>query len=66
MNYARFYYQDYFSDISGKFIHIDDDCIVQGQLFLARFRLSKKNNNDTNEQMKLIEIQLSQELFQIY
>ena len=45
MNYARFYYQDYFPDISGKFIHVDDDCIVQGQLFLTGFRLSKKNND---------------------
>ena len=43
MNYARFYYQDYFPDINGKFIYVDDDCIVQGQLFLIWFDLSKEN-----------------------
>ena len=60
MNYARFYYQDYFPDINGKFIHVDDDCIVQGPLYLTGFRLSKKNNDMIHEQVKIIEIQLSQ------
>jgi lipopolysaccharide biosynthesis glycosyltransferase len=32
MNYARFYYTDYFPDLKGHVVHIDDDCIVQGDI----------------------------------
>ena len=31
MNYARFFYKEYFPDLHGTALHIDDDCIVQGK-----------------------------------
>lgn len=31
MNYARFYYAEYFPDLHGNVVHIDNDCIVQGE-----------------------------------
>lgn len=31
MNYARYFYTEYFPDLHGSVIHIDDDCIVQGK-----------------------------------
>jgi len=30
MNYARYFYTEYFPDLHGSVIHIDDDCVVQG------------------------------------
>lgn len=32
MNYARFYYADYFPELHGNIIHLDNDCIVQGDI----------------------------------
>lgn len=32
MNYARFYYGEYFPDLHGNVVHIDNDCIVQGDV----------------------------------
>jgi len=31
MNYARFFYAEYFRDLHGTAVHIDNDCIVQGK-----------------------------------
>jgi len=33
MNYARFFYTEYFADLHGTVLHIDDDCIVQGTVW---------------------------------
>jgi len=30
MNYARFFCSEYFPDLHGVVLHIDDDCIVHG------------------------------------
>ncbi|ELU07129.1 hypothetical protein CAPTEDRAFT_168505 [Capitella teleta] len=32
MNYARFFYPILFPDVHGRVVHVDDDCIVQGDI----------------------------------
>lgn len=44
MNYARFYYAQYFPELRGNVIHIDNDCIVQGDVHdLYRIKLVEPN-----------------------
>ena len=31
MNYARYFYTEYFPDLRGSVLHVDDDCVVQGK-----------------------------------
>ncbi|ELU07130.1 hypothetical protein CAPTEDRAFT_44527, partial [Capitella teleta] len=33
MNYARYYYPTLFPDVHGRVVHVDDDCIVQGDIY---------------------------------